>query len=496
MRHTVEKWAVLILVLLLPLLSMAVLPLADTSEPRYAEIARLMVQTGDWITPWFSPGVPFWGKPPLSFWAQAASMQLLGSSEFAVRLPSWLCAIFTTWILFHGLCRLYGVSLALWTAIIYNSCALVYIASGAVLTDPFLALGTTLSMVSFALISQGVPVSRLWGYGFFGGLAIGLLAKGPLAAVLIFVPVMLWSFCHRKTHAVSNRPPWLKGGMLVAVVCLPWYVLAELKTPGFLDYFIVGEHFRRFLDAGWQGDLYGTAHQKAYGTIWIYWLLATFPWGVMMLATVACAIRSVRFRLALKAMLADPLRIYWLCWALFTPAFFTLSANILWTYLLPSLAAFSVLVALLLDELRRQFTFSARSCLPLAGVVPLVGLMLTFVMYAKPDIRNSERTLIYYVAQQAAPDVPLVYLGEQPFSALFYSRGRAGRISKAALPEKQSSGASFYLAIPKAEQAEVARIVGGPLQVLFQNRRHVLIKLPNAGAQLSSTNDKQALIKG
>src|SRR3546814_13385663 len=128
----------------------------------------------------------------ISDWSSdVCSSDLLGSSEFAVRLPSWLCAIFTTWLLFQGLRRLYGVSLALWTVIIYNSCALVYIASGAVLTDPFLALGTTLSMVSFALISQGVPVSRLWGYGFFGGLAIGLLAKGPLAAVLIFVPVRL-----------------------------------------------------------------------------------------------------------------------------------------------------------------------------------------------------------------------------------------------------------------------------------------------------------------
>src|SRR5690606_13655280 len=145
---------------------MAVLPFADTSEPRYAEIARLMVQTGDWITPWFRPGIPFWGKPPLSFWAQAGSMMLLGPNEFAARLPSWLCGLATTWVLFLGLRKLSGMAVALSTVIIYNSCALAYIASGAVLTDSFLALGTTLSMVSFALVIDKTPDSALWKYGF------------------------------------------------------------------------------------------------------------------------------------------------------------------------------------------------------------------------------------------------------------------------------------------------------------------------------------------
>ena len=48
------------------LFAMALMPFADTSEPRYAEIARVMASSGDWITPWFEPGVPFWGKPPLA----------------------------------------------------------------------------------------------------------------------------------------------------------------------------------------------------------------------------------------------------------------------------------------------------------------------------------------------------------------------------------------------------------------------------------------------
>src|SRR5690606_25757157 len=88
--------------LIVPLLAMWLLPLADTSEPRYAEIARVMAESGDWITPWFAPGVPFWGKPPLSFWAQALSIRLLGVSEFAVRFPSWLVSLASVALLYQS----------------------------------------------------------------------------------------------------------------------------------------------------------------------------------------------------------------------------------------------------------------------------------------------------------------------------------------------------------------------------------------------------------
>jgi len=39
-------------------------PLMDTTEARYGEISRIMVELNDWVTPWFTYDVPFWGKPP------------------------------------------------------------------------------------------------------------------------------------------------------------------------------------------------------------------------------------------------------------------------------------------------------------------------------------------------------------------------------------------------------------------------------------------------
>lgn len=496
-RISRSAWIVLLAALLLPLVSMIIVPFYDTSEPRYAEIARIMVQSGDWITPWFSPELPFWGKPPLSFWAQALSMKLFGFTEFAARFPSWLCLILSNALLLTGLRLLHGPRVALLAVIIYSTCLLVYISSGAVLTDPFLALGTTLSLVSFTVVvhepeqrvervgnlmenSAGVRPAHgsvWWQYGFFLGLAVGLLAKGPLAAVLIFAPIAVWCLLNRRKDTLVSALPWAKGLALVAAISLPWYIVAEIKTPGFLDYFIVGEHFRRFLDPGWKGDLYGTAHKQAYGTIWLYWLQASFPWGIMLLATCVGAFISTRLRFVVRAASTTPLFYYWLASAVVTPLFFTFSANILWTYVLPSLAGFSVLTAIFADHLYRQLDLSKRGFLIVAGIVPVAVLVLSTVVWANPNLRNTERELIRYARQDGDTTIPLVYLSKAPFSAQFYSAGKAREIQPSQLENAIQCGAPFYLAIPKKRQSIVTEMTSKPLIALYSNKRYILVKI-------------------
>ncbi|HTM72428.1 MAG TPA: glycosyltransferase family 39 protein, partial [Pseudolabrys sp.] len=57
---------------------MGLVPLMDTTEARYGEIARKMAELNDWVTPWFDYGVPYWGKPPLAFWLTATSFKVFG----------------------------------------------------------------------------------------------------------------------------------------------------------------------------------------------------------------------------------------------------------------------------------------------------------------------------------------------------------------------------------------------------------------------------------
>ncbi|MFY1842474.1 ArnT family glycosyltransferase [Achromobacter xylosoxidans] len=467
-------------ILALRLLAMTLMPLADTSEPRYAEIARLMAASGDWITPWFEPGVPFWGKPPLAFWAPALSIRLLGLSELAVRLPSWL-AMLGVLALVHA-CgrRLHGEQAARWATLLFATMLLPFASAGAVLTDAFLALGITLSMVSFLLAPR--EPRPWWRYGFFAGLTIGLLSKGPLAVVLTAAAIVPWMLWHRNGRAQLQALPWASGIALTLMLALPWYIAAELKTPGFLRYFIIGEHFLRFVDPGWQGDRYGSAHQRPYGAIWLDWLLATLPWGLVWLGLLLWPRRQAPLRQRVPTALRDPATTYLLAWALATPAFFTLSGNILWTYVLPALPP----VALALGNQASQWRAARPGRLLLAGMAlaPSAALALALLAWARPVHYKTEKQLVQQAEAAMREGDRLYFVDSRPFSARYYSRDTAGLIEPAdlaaVLPEP---GQRVFLAVPKDEAGSLLAGWHGTVTPLYSSRRYTLLRVAGATAR-------------
>ena len=68
----------------------------------------------------------------------------------------------------------------------------------------------------------------------FLGLGLGLLAKGPLTLILAGLPIGLWALLEWRWRALWRGLPWIRGSLLMLLVAAPWYLLAELKTPGFL----------------------------------------------------------------------------------------------------------------------------------------------------------------------------------------------------------------------------------------------------------------------
>ena len=141
------KW-ILAIVVLLRLATMGLYPLTDTTEARYAEVARKMAELGDWVTPWYEYGVPFWAKPPLSNWVTAASIKLFGVNEFAARLPHFLLAVAIAWLVWDWVGRK-SKREALLTIALLCGTMLYFVAAAAVMTDMALALGTTLAMRGF-----------------------------------------------------------------------------------------------------------------------------------------------------------------------------------------------------------------------------------------------------------------------------------------------------------------------------------------------------------
>lgn len=131
--------AIILATIVIRLFTLGAYPLADKTESRYAEIARKMAETGDWITPQIDYGVPFWGKPPLSTWLTAASVKLFIINEFSARFPSFIL-IFLASYLVYFLVKNKGFNYALIAVMILVTTAGFFVSSGAVMTDPALVL--------------------------------------------------------------------------------------------------------------------------------------------------------------------------------------------------------------------------------------------------------------------------------------------------------------------------------------------------------------------
>ncbi len=406
-------------------------PLMDTTEARYGEISRLMVELNDWVTPWFTYDVPFWGKPPLAFWISALSFKVFGINEFAARFPHWLAGMVVLWIVWGMRPRSGSIGATYAIALLLGS-VMFFVASGMVMMDMALVVGTTLAMRGFwnglhgDLARRG---SERW--LLFIGLGIALLAKGPVGVVLTGLPCGIWALVSGNLRTIWRDLPWMRGVLLTLVIALPWYVIAELRSPGFLNYFIVGEHFHRFVTPGWGGDLYGTAHDYPYGTIWLFMLADILPWTILFPILAwqtrggrASEVPAQSLPGAQNASSAS-WRNYLLLWAFMPAVFFTMAGNIIWPYVMPGMPALALLVGGWLTTRANQNLVRTNLAL---------GLTITMVLAAGFNIsmpftgRSNDlaaKTLIQDYHSRDPKGLPLIYLKHRPFSAAFYSQGKA-----------------------------------------------------------------------
>jgi 4-amino-4-deoxy-L-arabinose transferase-like glycosyltransferase len=476
-----RRWLIgaLLFMLVARIVASAWIPLTDTTEARYAEIARKMLETGDWITPQHDYGVPFWAKPPLSTWLAAASMKLLGVNEFAARLPSLLFGLGILALIGMWVAPRRGRDFALATVTMLGSMVLFFVAGGAVMTDSSLAFCTTLTMISFwqALHTD----HRYWGYLFFVGLGLGLLAKGPLVGVLTFLAILPWIALRRNWREVWRAIPWIRGSALMLLIGLPWYLAAEHKTPGFIAYFILGEHFGRFLNAGWSGDKYGHAHSETLGMIWVYWLASTSPWSL------AALLRAVRQRHDWHGWLRDEdgLIAYLALWSFTSILFFSFAHNIIWPYALPTLPAFAILTMEFLTRAPKaavQFdtTSAIARLLPAASLATPIVLLAMTLIYADDQqalLKSSQRdTAQFYMQTRPTPDSGLYYFRHRYYSGEFYSSGKARVASLNDIERLLHNGSTDYLVIQRDELKTLPAHELAQFRVTTQLGRFLVLK--------------------
>jgi len=234
------------------------LPLVDRDEPRFAEASREMIQRDDYIVPYFNDHSRL-DKPPLAYWAQAASYRLFGENDFAARFPSAIAAALVALSIFAWGTRVGGNSVGWWAAIIFTLSLQTFLHAKAAVADMWLVLFVTLAHWSgFELIgcssseskhetsnppsrcygAAGVEhrTSNLWWWMFYVSLAFGFLAKGPIGwAPLATVAATKFFLLDGR---LASRFKFARGVLLMLAILALWGIPALVRTHG--EFFVVG----------------------------------------------------------------------------------------------------------------------------------------------------------------------------------------------------------------------------------------------------------------
>jgi 4-amino-4-deoxy-L-arabinose transferase-like glycosyltransferase len=312
-------------------------PLLDPDEGLHAAIALEMVERGDWVVPRFL-GQPFLDKPVLFFWAQAASLAVLGETEAAVRLPGHLFGLLGAVAtgLLAGL--FLGVRGAVIAAAIYATLGLPLALNQAAVHDVALVPWTTMALAALLVAWRSAARAAL-AWCAVAGLALGLsvLTKGLVGVALVGLPMAVLVVLDRRL------PARLAAGAVLALavaaaVALPWYLAMERAHPGYLHYFLVERHVLG----------YTTATQIHGHRAWWYYLPiiigGSLPWLPFAVAAIKVWVRRGPSGTGKWDPSAEASRVG-CTWLVSGLAFLSLAGSKLVTYVLPLFPAVAVLAA-------------------------------------------------------------------------------------------------------------------------------------------------------
>ncbi len=366
-RHRVVGLLLLALALALWFGTLGYRHLIHPDEGRYAELAREMLASGDWVTPRLN-GILYFEKPALQYWMGAASFAVFGLNEFAARLWPGLTAALAVLSLWWVARRMAGPRVALYAACVLGSCVW-WIANGHFLNlDMSLSAFLTIALAGFCHAQRDEASERATRNGMlvtWAAMALAVLSKGLIGVVLPGAALALYSVAARD-FAVWRRMHWIKGALVFFAIAAPWFVAVSLRNPEFAKFFFIHEHFDRFLTTG---------HRRTGS--WHYFvddlLAGLLPWTTLLPGALMAGWRREPGRF-------QPNRLM-LVWAVFIFVFFSASSSKLPSYILPMFPALALLVAQRLDVLpaRRLAAHAIAVLLLSVTVVAVVAIAPGFL---------------------------------------------------------------------------------------------------------------------
>ena len=301
----------------------------DDVDAVQAQIARNMLESGDWVTARLN-GIAYLEKSPLVYWMMATSFAIFGVEDWAARLPIALSVIVLAWLTNRIGRWAFGPREGFYAGLTIATCVGLFLFTRILIPDVILT--TTIALAMWAFLRALDPEERqprLWAYTMWAAIATGLLLKGLIAAVFPLAAAGLYLLFTRQLTAIWRLRP-AEGIVIVSLIAAPWHVLATLRNPpyfdltprsepgsyhGFFWFYFLNEHVFRFLNM---------RHPRDYNTVprylfWLFHLLWLFPWS---------AFFPGLWKLSYKPVdRAGRMRLLALCWAGFVLVFFTFSTT-------------------------------------------------------------------------------------------------------------------------------------------------------------------------
>ncbi len=346
--------------------------LVNPDEGRYAEIAREMVASGDWITPRLND-IKYFEKPALQYWATAAAYTLFGEHQWTARLWSALTGFLGVLMVFFTGRRLFGAEAGWYAALVLGS-SLLWVLVGHVNTlDMGVSFFLAAAVCAFLLAQHDAADTRArsrWMLAAWAALALALLSKGLIGLVLPGAALFLYILIERDWR-LAGRLRLVAGIALLLALTLPWFVAVSRANPEFFHFFFIHEHFERFLT-----KQHGRYEPPYY---FIPVLLAgMLPWTVTLIDALSRAWkRAPQQHFQAQRFL--------FLWAAVVFVFFSASSSKLLSYIVPMFPALALLIGVRLTQLSaRALTWQALPA-ALAGIV-LLALVPDIERYASREV--------------------------------------------------------------------------------------------------------------
>ncbi|MCA9258650.1 MAG: glycosyltransferase family 39 protein [Planctomycetales bacterium] len=311
-------------------------PLIDRDETRYAEIPREMLVTSDWLVPRLNFKT-YYDKPPLLYWACAASYAVFGVSEQSARLTPALAGLLTLALTMWFANRQFDRRVGLFAGLSLAPTVGFLASSRILLIDCLLTLLVALSLFAAHEAVRERRFKRTWWLLAGAASGVAFLAKGPIALVLFIPPVVAFTWLTERASRPGIRH-WLMYGGVVGAIALPWFAAVNHQVPDFAYQFFYRHNVERFG---------GAFHAKPCWFFLPVLLAGGHPWSFLALP---CVNYLLSANPAVRLRRTPPLG-FAVLWAVWCLAFFSVSRCKLPPYILPAAPALAVVFGKYLADL-------------------------------------------------------------------------------------------------------------------------------------------------